>query len=252
MVSTGSIFVLPVRSFGNDLVLWPLNLALRQAETPKVSRLNMNTTTMATVPTFTYSPLTHDCFRLLTVISIDAHNKTITCQLDHYLIDEAPEYTALSYAWGHPDYSESIVCNGKTLSITPHLRGALYHLHSLGPATRFWIDAICINQTDNAEKAIHTRSMSIVYRSAQKVLVWLGQGDNDSDNAMSYIETLTQTFEPILRDNTTQRTTFINGWLYNEDLTSSGLPDKSDSMWSALGRIYSQRYDIGFSIIQEY
>lgn len=52
----------------------------------------------------------------------------------------------------------------------------------------FWIDAICINQEDNDEKAIHTRKMNIVYRSAKLVFVWLGKAENGSDMAMEMIE----------------------------------------------------------------
>jgi hypothetical protein len=61
----------------------------------------------------------------------------------------------------------------------------------LDPNGMFWIDAICINQQDDDERAIHTRKMNIVYRSAKLVFVWLGKAENapdGSDMAMDMIE----------------------------------------------------------------
>ncbi|KAH7391698.1 heterokaryon incompatibility protein-domain-containing protein [Pyrenochaeta sp. MPI-SDFR-AT-0127] len=41
----------------------------------------------------------------------------------------------------------------------------------------FWIDAICINQDDNAERSSQVRLMGELYRSARLVLGWLGADD---------------------------------------------------------------------------
>jgi hypothetical protein len=99
--------------------------------------------------TYEYSALPEGCFRLLTIVSVDGEK--ITCKLENFLFNEAPEYTALSYAWGNPDASKPIICDGKSLLITPHLHGTFHHLHALVPITKIWIDAICINQADLAE-----------------------------------------------------------------------------------------------------
>ena len=37
-----------------------------------------------------------------------------------------------------------------------------------------WVDAICINQHDQAEKAIVVPRMNLIYRRAMEVIVWLG------------------------------------------------------------------------------
>ena len=37
----------------------------------------------------------------------------------------------------------------------------------------FWIDAICINQADNAEKNLQVQVMKLIYQRAEAVLIWM-------------------------------------------------------------------------------
>jgi hypothetical protein len=63
------------------------------------------------------------------------------------------DFEALSYSWGRPAFSSSILCNGVEVPITPNLADALFHFR-LPAAERFlWVDALCINQLDLTEKA---------------------------------------------------------------------------------------------------
>jgi hypothetical protein len=52
-----------------------------------------------------------------------------------------------------------------------------------------WIDSICINQQDIAEKTRQVRLMHHIYRQAFKVTVWLGHFD-DSHLAVSLLSIL--------------------------------------------------------------
>ena len=68
----------------------------------------------------------------------------------------APEYEALSYAWGSHDpvdilvqASESSFC---TLPVTQNLAEALHHLRHEDKPHVLWIDAICVNQQDMDER----------------------------------------------------------------------------------------------------
>jgi hypothetical protein len=47
-----------------------------------------------------------------------------------------------------------------------------------------WIDAICINQEDNAEKGQQVQSMAKIYAKASRVIVWLGEAASDSNQAL--------------------------------------------------------------------
>ncbi|OQV07916.1 hypothetical protein CLAIMM_12270 [Cladophialophora immunda] len=58
---------------------------------------------------------------------------------------------------------------------------------TLGSFT-IWVDAICINQDDEAEKSRQIRLMSAIYRGATEVFIWLGDGNERTNRAMSYLE----------------------------------------------------------------
>ena len=47
-----------------------------------------------------------------------------------------------------------------------------------------WVDEICINQDDKAERAREVQIFHRIYREAERVLIWLGSGSEDSDEAM--------------------------------------------------------------------
>jgi heterokaryon incompatibility protein (HET) len=49
----------------------------------------------------------------------------------------------------------------------------------------FWIDAICINQNDVAERDHEVRRMAKIYKLADRVVVWLGLGDTECANGLS-------------------------------------------------------------------
>ncbi|KAK3984904.1 heterokaryon incompatibility protein-domain-containing protein [Cladorrhinum sp. PSN332] len=60
---------------------------------------------------------------------------------------------------------------------------ALSHDSLDGPLI-IWIDQICINQGDAAEKSHQVGLMGRIYSSAAEVLVWLGPAENNSDAVM--------------------------------------------------------------------
>jgi len=62
----------------------------------------------------------------------------------------------------------------ETLQVTPNLELALRHLRWEKRARTLWIDALCINQGDDAEKLIQFQRMDVVYANASPVVVWLG------------------------------------------------------------------------------
>jgi len=50
-----------------------------------------------------------------------------------------------------------------------------------------WVDAICINQTDLAEKSSQLKMMRDIYTSAERVVVWLGEEYN-AQVALSFLD----------------------------------------------------------------
>lgn len=105
-----------------------------------------------------------------------------------------PEFEALSYTWGSSDQplARSAVDGKYTIHITSSLALALRHLREKERERTLWVDAICINQTDNAEKAIQVNFMGEIYSKATKVVVWVGTEENNSQCAIQFIEEISK------------------------------------------------------------
>ncbi|RTE76331.1 hypothetical protein BHE90_009219 [Fusarium euwallaceae] len=107
-------------------------------------------------------------------------------------------YHALSYTWGPPEgdgsYASSdmrpILLNGRKFQVYPNLHDALVQLQNSLVAEYHWIDAICINQEDEREKAAQVSMMAHIYFSAAQVNVWVGQSNEDTPMVMALIRNL--------------------------------------------------------------
>ncbi|KAF2423390.1 heterokaryon incompatibility, partial [Tothia fuscella] len=91
---------------------------------------------------------------------------------------DKPDYDALSYAWGTPNLSAQIVLNNESFPVTQTLFAALQQICSDNKETnqprKLWVDAICINQMDNAGKSHQVLLMRDIYSNATSVLAWIG------------------------------------------------------------------------------
>ncbi|KAI0552388.1 heterokaryon incompatibility protein-domain-containing protein [Xylaria curta] len=93
-------------------------------------------------------------------------------------------YVALSYTWGNLINKSPIYLDDKVVMVTENLSIALQHLERTGSTLSIWIDALCINQTDDVEKSQQVRMMPQIYSQSLEVLVWLGPSHCDSDAAL--------------------------------------------------------------------
>jgi hypothetical protein len=93
-------------------------------------------------------------------------------------------YEALSYTWGAPLPKKQIICSGKTLHITTNLFQALKHIRRKDRTRHLWVDAICINQFDIAERNQHVQRMDEVFAGADRVLIWLGEGSSEEGDGV--------------------------------------------------------------------
>ncbi|KAM5350266.1 hypothetical protein ACJ41O_006771 [Fusarium nematophilum] len=116
----------------------------------------------------------------------------LECRLSTTPIDSPQPFKALSYTWGLGGATHSIQLAGAGFLITETLDTALRHLRKRYGACTLWIDQICINQSDPAEKSPQVRLMDRIYSRAGEVLVWLGPSANDSDTLMDAWQTLGQ------------------------------------------------------------
>jgi hypothetical protein len=144
---------------------------------------------------FTYAtvPLTDPSGRTIRIIELlPSSDYQITCKLHRISLDDNPYYEALSYCWGNPELSHSIICNGAELKITASLHGALQRLRQTFTSRWLWVDAICINQSPQAleERAAQVSMMRDIYKNAQQVNVWLGEAENQSHHAVYIVKQL--------------------------------------------------------------
>jgi Heterokaryon incompatibility protein (HET) len=101
---------------------------------------------------------------------------------------EGLAYTALSYAWGSPSEVQHFIdVNGKNLPVRQNLWEVLQEVQKSDFCGYLWIDAICINQSDIAEKNTQVAMMGYIFALATSVLVWLGPAADDSDYFMEVV-----------------------------------------------------------------
>lgn len=138
---------------------------------------------------------------LLASLTLDetSHAKApIRCQLLEYdlrnFFATSHPYEALSYVWGSEEKPSEILIgdDGRRLAVTQNLYTALARLRNPTCPRTLWIDAICINQADDVEKAQQIGLMMEVYAKAARVLVWLGDTgtETDGDEVDSSLETI--------------------------------------------------------------
>ena len=124
---------------------------------------------------YEYSRLAPAEFRLLKLLP-GQENDRLTGRLITVDQISAPKYVALSYIWGPPcedawQESPSILLENTTIELRPNLASAMRALRSLHQDTHIWIDALCINQDDNAEKSMQIPLMADIYRLSNSVAV---------------------------------------------------------------------------------
>ncbi|KAH9211794.1 heterokaryon incompatibility protein-domain-containing protein [Leptodontidium sp. 2 PMI_412] len=144
-----------------------------------------------------YAPLHTDEgeIRLLIVEPARSRDYAIICRLKicSLLLARAKfmdDYAALSYTWGTIPAAPSIIIDGVSVPVTPNLFAAIKHLRSKESPLILWIDALCINQRDVAERNSQVTVMRAIYGRASMVHVWLGDKFDGSTTAASIIKIL--------------------------------------------------------------
>ncbi|KAM0139211.1 hypothetical protein ACHAO1_003086 [Botrytis cinerea] len=124
---------------------------------------------------FSYKPLDPlvDGIRLLHLLPGNCTQQP-RCFLKHAIFGERPKYNAVSYTWGKEADQIPIVIDGQYFLVTENLYKALMCLQQQS-ATEYvlWVDAICINQDDIAERNRQLTIMPYIYERAKLVVIWL-------------------------------------------------------------------------------
>lgn len=87
-------------------------------------------------------------------------------------------FYALSYCWGSARRDKDVVCNGRLLVVTAHLKRGIQELQAI-PLAGSWvrIDQISVNQDDPNERSHQVGLMRDIYVQAIRTIIWLGPSD---------------------------------------------------------------------------
>jgi hypothetical protein len=117
-----------------------------------------------------------DSIRVLELQPAVSTSSPLTGRLRSHRIEEnSCKYEALSYVWGDVSETVDLYCEGRVMGITQNLDSALRHIRYPDRPRYLWVDAICINQSNTAERGHQVRLMRSIYKSAQQVLVWIAE-----------------------------------------------------------------------------
>jgi len=118
------------------------------------------------------------------MLSYDDREDILNCTLSSVNLLETSTsspvaYSALSYTWGEGPHSTPIWIDGSILRIPASLHNFLVHLFHYCqekenmPISFLWADAICIDQSNTAEKSAQIPLMKDIFTLASSVLARL-------------------------------------------------------------------------------
>ncbi len=88
-----------------------------------------------------------------------------------------------------------VLCNGKSLAITANMEKLLLQLCLYSGERLLWIDSMCINQASVEEKNPQVSSMPEIFMGAQQLLIWLGEGDDETDAFIKHVNEVGRKFD---------------------------------------------------------
>lgn len=173
-------------------------------------------------------------------------------QLRIFPWNSAPLFEAISYTWGPQPHDNSCILiqerksaaelHGHTFRSFPMSKKARHILRSRNTPQRtgdrwVWMDSVCINQKDDAEKSLQVRQMGDIYQRASKVIICLD--DSENPTPLRFRVVLKLLHDLVSHDKVPAR-----------DSRDVKLVGQSTS-WHALSRFLSHPYWSRMWIIQE-
>ncbi|MCJ1241658.1 hypothetical protein MMC14_009664 [Varicellaria rhodocarpa] len=206
---------------------------------------------------YQYDPLPKEISVIRLVELLPGKDDELQCKIHHADLDNLPRssidpgqrltYEALSYTWNSAVFRKSIRCDGKILSITQNLYDALRRLRQLDASRVFWIDAICINQSDVGERNHQVGLIRSIYMRASQVVPWLGEEDEHTGTAFDLVRKLSTNDEYL---EVTLKADPSAIW-DNHVMEDMGLPHFPSYEWLALAKLFERAYFQRIWIIQE-
>ncbi|RDW75436.1 hypothetical protein BP6252_06578 [Coleophoma cylindrospora] len=121
-----------------------------------------------------------DSIRILRLQPTHSTRAELCASFSEARLEEIPPYEAISYTWGAEVFPETLKFPGGCLKITESLASALKAFRYTDRDRIIWADAVCINQKNDVEKGHQVAMMNEIYKRADRVLVWLGDGNEST------------------------------------------------------------------------
>ena len=141
------------------------------------------------MPDYIYNTLGDSgAFRILELNQTHPAETQLSGRLISSRLKDPPDYCAVSYVWGDQQPTSSILLeDGNSLAITETLFKVVKELSSSHASNRVWVDQICINQSDKAEKSVQISLMGTIYQQACQVIGWLGDPTDDTEIGIKFL-----------------------------------------------------------------
>ncbi|KAH7024524.1 heterokaryon incompatibility protein-domain-containing protein [Microdochium trichocladiopsis] len=116
-----------------------------------------------------------------------------------------PETESQAEMYMHLNAFKKVTCNGKPMKVHQNLFQGLKQLRKKRQEEWFWIDALCINQSDEDEKVAQIPLMGRIYHQAQLVVVWLGDLNKQWAKGLQLLEDVAASKRPLPPDSVLMR-----------------------------------------------
>lgn len=166
---------------------------------------------------YNYEPIESGWIRILDLLNKPGDNGPLQCRLRQIRLPQAKvrnsehDFNALSYVWGsnHQRYEMQVLpktgpgssLTFETIPLTRSLYNAIRDLRDcddIQPKT-FWIDQICINQSNDEEKSHQVSQMGKVFQYATSVWTYLGPQEEKDDGALDLMAQICDHFEQLTK-----------------------------------------------------
>jgi hypothetical protein len=175
----------------------------------------------------------------------------LRCSFAELPLEAVPDYWALSYTWGAPTIVSEVWIGNQPLGITKNLECALKRLRHKRLFRPVWIDALCINQTDDGEKSRQVLLMRDIYETATRVIIYLGE---DEDGSSQIPGTCTKILEAVAKFTSLAGSEHLATHqliIPRANYASLGLPEIHSPVWEAFRKLLSRPWFLRVWIIQE-
>lgn len=195
---------------------------------------------MTQTTSYSYDAIRPDQLRL---VRFSQRGNRTYAVLETFPVHELPPYHALSYTWASEKTglatSWSIQIEQAHLPVLDTLQPFVEALasKSLLSEARWWIDSICLDQSNLEERAEQVQLMQRIYHQADEVIIWLGEESVDSNLAIDFIEL----HDEIMRSKTSR-----------EEFRTMLLKEKYHAHWTALTNFISRKWWSRIWTIQEF